>query len=202
MLNIKRISVGMIEENAYLIWRDGSNEAYIIDPGDGLNDMLSALDEIGVKLTAILLTHGHFDHILSAEALIEKTGAALYAHAEECALLNDESFNMYSPSICSQPSPRTLAAIPYPSEIFGLTVLNTPGHTIGSVCLYSKADACVFSGDTIFNAGYGRTDLPTGDFMQLRRSIASLLELPPETRVYPGHGIATTIARERERYGL
>lgn len=203
--DIRRICCGAYQENAYLVCPEGRGDAFLVDPGDDLTALRRAIGESGRSLSAILLTHGHFDHILAAQPLAEETGAAVYIHAGDAEMLDDPAKCAYSPEVCRLGPPEGLARTLYGAEIEAcgvpVRVLHTPGHSKGSVCLLAEGNI-LFSGDTLFCAGYGRTDLYGGDDAQMVRSLKRVLALPGETAVLPGHGPATTIAAERRRYGL
>lgn len=191
-MKIEKIVCGLYQANAYVI--DGK---YLVDPGDDIDALRRALPKPG----AILLTHGHFDHMLGAETLQKETGAAVYLHEADAGMLTDERLSAYDVGVCRLAQPSKIVRSDYPEEIFGFRVLHTPGHTGGCVCLYNEEEKVLFSGDTLFRAGYGRYDLPGGDVNALLRSLYMLLELPGDTVVYPGHGEKTTIKEECRRYG-
>ena len=190
-MKIERIVCGAYAENAYCI--DGE---LLIDPGDDL----PTLARIAGGLKAILLTHGHFDHMLAAEELQKRTGVPVYVHPLDAPMLSDASLSAYNPEVSSLPQPGHIACTAYPESLFGFRVLHTPGHTPGSVCLYHEGEKVLFSGDTLFRAGFGRTDLAGGSMHQLLSSLRTLLALPRDVRVYPGHGESTTIDEECRRY--
>lgn len=203
---IESIVCGAYQVNAYLLCPEGTKDALLIDPGDDIARLKGAVADSGRMLKGILLTHGHFDHMLSAQPLAAVTGAPVYIHPDDQKMLCDERLNVYSPAAAYQPCPKDFEAdeLEDTIEIAGLKfeVLHTPGHTPGSVCFYDAENAVLFSGDTLFNAGFGRMDLPGGSAMQLRDSLRRLFLLPGETRVLCGHGYETTIAAERGRYRL
>ena len=207
-IEIRCITCGAYGENAYLIWADGADQAALVGPGGGVELIEAALVESGKALGAIFLTHGHFDHTLAAPQLARRHGASIYAHEDDLPMLEDEALNLYNPADADLPPPKDFGARAYPAadggtfEICGLRLqlLHTPGHTPGSVCLYDEENGALFSGDTMFASAFGRTDFPGGSTMQMRRSLRRLLLLPEQTRVYPGHQEATTIARERAHY--
>ena len=204
MLRIACVVCGALEENAYVVENEGRAGAFLVDPGDDYAALVRALS--GRKLEAICLTHAHYDHMLAAPGLIADTGAKLYAGARDIPALNDERLNLYNAAWSRLPAPRGLKAIAYGEalNVCGacFAVLPTPGHTPGGVCLWAQDEGVLFSGDTLFCAGYGRTDLYGGDDAQMVRSLKMILALPGETAVLPGHGPATTVAAERRRYGL
>lgn len=204
MLKIETVVCGMLEENAYIVSVEGGEGVFIVDPGDDYAALVRAL--AGRRLEAVCLTHAHFDHMLAAPGLIADTGAKLYAAARDIPALNDARLNLYNPSASRLPAPQGLRAIPYAQTLevctAKLEVLPTPGHTPGGVCLYAREEGVLFSGDTLFCAGYGRVDFPGSNAADMRASLLKLFGLPGDTRVYPGHGEETTIARERARYQL
>ena len=204
--NIRAVLCGAYQENAYLVCPDGRSDAFIIDPGDGLSAIQSALAESGRTLAAILLTHGHVDHILAAQPLAEQYGATVYIHDADAEMLDDPEKSAYSPEDCLLPPPVALPRTVYGDTVCvcgeTLHVLHTPGHTRGSVCLYDTDGGVIFTGDTLFRAGYGRTDLYGGSNSAIIASLTFLLALPPRLVALPGHGPATTIGAEHRRYGL
>ena len=204
MLNIETVVCGALEENAYIVSKKGEAGAFLIDPGDDYAALVRAL--AGRSLEAICLTHAHYDHMLSAPGLIADTGAKLYVSARDIPALNDTRLNLYNPAWSRLPAPQGLKALAYGEtlEVCGvqLEILPTPGHTPGGVCLYARDEGVLFSGDTLFCAGYGRVDFPGSSAADMRASLLRLFALPGETRVFPGHGGETTIARERARYQL
>jgi hydroxyacylglutathione hydrolase len=192
MLDIKRVVCGAYQENAYIVGGD-----IVIDPGDDLEALVMAAP----SPRAVLLTHGHFDHMLAAGELQKKFGVPVYVHEEDAPMLADGTLAAYNAAFANLPMPEGIKWRRYEDEIFGFRVIHTPGHTRGSVCLYSQAEKLLFSGDTLFRAGYGRTDLPGGSDREMYDSLAGLLALPGDTRVLPGHGGETTIGIECRRYG-
>lgn len=191
-MDIRKVVCGLLQENAYVV--DGG---IIIDPGDDFE----AIDAAVTSPKAVLLTHGHFDHMLAAEKLQEKYDIPVYVHEEDAPMLSDAGLCVYMPEMSTLPMPQKIRWEAYPEEILGFRVLHTPGHSRGSVCLYNEDDGVLFSGDTMFCAGYGRTDLPGGNERKLVESLLGLLKMPADTRVLPGHGEETTIGIECRRYG-
>lgn len=203
---IERIVCGAYQENCYLLCPEGTRDAVLIDPGDDVERLKKALAASGRRLKAILLTHGHFDHMLGAQPLSIVTGAPVYVHGEDMDMLCDAQANAYDAMAASQPCPRDFEAdeLEETMDVAGMRfeVLHTPGHTRGSVCFYDGENGVLFSGDTLFCAGFGRMDLPGGSAAQMRESLRRLFKLPGETRVFCGHGGETTISGERARYRL
>ena len=204
-VKIQSIPCGMIQENVYIVQAEGRNDCVVVDPGDECPKLLRTLGER--RVGAVLLTHGHFDHIMAVAPLAGHFDAPVYVSAEDMEMLNDAAKNGYAnlmgmeridwPEISARPFDDAL-------EVCGMrfAVLPTPGHSKGSVCLYLKDEDTLFSGDTLFRAGYGRMDLYGGNLNEMIRSLKRLMELPEGTRVYPGHGEPTTIGEERARYRL
>jgi glyoxylase-like metal-dependent hydrolase (beta-lactamase superfamily II) len=193
-------TVGPVAENSYLVRAQGSDRALMVDPGDEADRLLAAIEEVGVGLDAILLTHTHFDHVGAVAPVARATGAPVYCPQLEVPVLADimrfvpwEGFGPYE----SYDADETVSGGER-LELAGLDieVIFTPGHSPGHVT-YAIDDA-LFSGDVLFQGSVGRTDLPGGDWPTLARSIASLLEAhPDETKVFPGHMGLTTLGRER-----
>lgn len=201
-LKIGRIVLGICQTNCYFIYEDGKKQVIVFDPADQGEYLYNKLKENGFQVEAILLTHGHFDHIWGLEALRSLSGAKVYAYEGEKALCEDASLNV------SKGAGRacTVKADEYVGDgaeitAAGITckLIATPGHTAGSCCYYFEDDKILISGDTLFQESVGRTDLPTGSMSTLVRSIREkLMVLPEDVKVYPGHGETTTIGYERE----
>ena len=186
MLNIHTLVLGMYQVNCYIVHKEGSDRCVVIDPGYEPQKIAAFLQEKGLKLDAILLTHGHFDHVGGVKALAED--CKVYLHELEHTM----------PQVFTAGK---LYATDYYSDHFteacmDFTVLHTPGHTPGSVCLI--AEDAMFSGDTLFAGSCGRTDLPGGDWTTIQASLHRLANLPGEYRVFPGHGEPTTLSREQQ----
>jgi hydroxyacylglutathione hydrolase len=202
MLEIQSWTVGPFAENPYLLACAGTGQAVFIDPGDAAGRLIRAVEAADVTITAILLTHAHLDHVAALTELREATGAPVYLHSADDALLQDapRQWRTFGKQIgLIAPAEHELR---HGDVItFGqceLHVIHTPGHTPGCVCLYSAADQLLIAGDTLFFESVGRTDLPGGNTETLYHSIQThLWPLPDETRVLPGHGPPTSIGHER-----
>ena len=174
-----------------------------MDPGDNAPKIIETCGKLGASVKAILLTHGHFDHVMAMEELRLKYKAPVFASEQEAGVLADPDKNL---SVQFQGGGLHLKAdmLLKDGETFeaaGYTfqMLHTPGHTEGSCCYYVKSEKVLFSGDTLFEGSYGRIDFPTGSGRQMIHSVADiLLNLPDDTNVYPGHMGYTTIADEKQ----
>jgi glyoxylase-like metal-dependent hydrolase (beta-lactamase superfamily II) len=201
-MEVRSTTVGVAAENTWLARRDGSDRALLIDPGDEPERLQAAIDELGVTVEAILITHCHFDHIGAVTPMARATGAPVYCPKIEVPVLADimawvpwpgiGPFESYDADETVEGGERL--------ELAGMEidVLFTPGHSPGHVSYSIPAEGALFSGDVLFQGSIGRTDLPGGDMATLLRSIGELVEaLPEETRVLPGHMGATTLGAER-----
>jgi hydroxyacylglutathione hydrolase len=195
-------TVGMVAENCFLLRRDDSDRALIVDPGDEAERILAPVQELGLTVEAILLTHTHFDHIGAVAPVARATGAPVYCPKIEVPVLADimkfvpwagfGPFESYDADETVEGGEELALAG------FDIDVYFVPGHSPGHVAYSVADDAALFSGDVLFQGSVGRTDLPGGDWPTLARSIQSLLDaLPPETNVFPGHMGLTTLGAER-----
>lgn len=190
------ITSGLFATDSYLV-EDG-DEVYLIDAPDGNERMCSLLEERG-KLTAVLLTHGHFDHIMGLEnvlSLFPRT--PVYLEKNDLFLIekNRSYLSVFGLPRSMYNIPEDIVYADYPEKTGPFRIIRTPGHTPGSVSLYAEAESVLFSGDTLFEGGEGRTDLG-GNYLELKESLENLFSLPPATIVYPGHGESTKIGNER-----
>jgi hydroxyacylglutathione hydrolase len=172
----------------------------IIDPGAEANRILGRVKDLGLEIKLVVLTHAHIDHIGALKEVIDATGAEFAVHPEDAKSLEAAPRSNMSPFFASQalPTPDQLLKGGDSIDIGNLhfLVLHTPGHSLGCICLLGEG--VVFSGDTLFNFGIGRTDFPGGSYRQILDSIhTKLMILPDNTVVYPGHGPNTTIGTER-----
>ena len=195
--------LGMISTNCYFAENTETGEVLIIDPADDAFAVRSWCLNDGRKPAAILLTHGHFDHIMGLDALLAEFRVPVYAHEAERELLESEQLNS---SVSMLGQPYSFSGAEYVTNRqnlktagFEIQVIYTPGHTIGGCCYYIPEEKALFSGDTLFHGSVGRTDLPTGSMGQLVNSIRDrLFVLPDDTKVYPGHMEETTIGYEKK----
>lgn len=205
-IKIGKMTLGMCQTNCYFLYREGEENCIVVDPADRGAMLVEKLKENGHKVEAILLTHGHFDHMLGAEKMRELTGAKVYALKEEEEVLMNAGMNLSA----SWAEPVTLKADEFLSDgqemtIAGMSfkVLHTPGHTKGGCGFYFAEAGILISGDSLFQESVGRTDFPGGSMSQLVRSIKEkYLTLPDDTRVFPGHGGSTTVGYEKMNNGF
>jgi glyoxylase-like metal-dependent hydrolase (beta-lactamase superfamily II) len=201
-MDVQVLTVGPVQENCFIVRRDGAESALIIDPGEEADRLLQAVDELGVKLEAILLTHTHFDHVGAVAPVAKATGAPVYCPKLEVGVLADimafvpwpgfGPFESYDADETVEGGERLQLAG------FDIDVIFTPGHSPGHVTYAIEDERALFSGDVLFQSSVGRTDLPGGDHATLMASIAGLLErYGDETAVHPGHMGLTTLGRER-----
>lgn len=202
-MRIKTMMLGPIQTNCYLVYHETTKKGIIIDPADWATAIVQECRENGVEPEAILLTHGHGDHILAADGLRQEWKIPVIASETERELLADPSLNLS----LALGMPRT--SLKADREVrdgevveaagFHFQVIATPGHTKGSVCYLEKEEKVLFSGDTLFEQSLGRTDFPTGSAKEIVESITGkLFALPDDTMVYPGHGDPTVIGREKQ----
>ncbi len=190
MLHVKTLTVGQYETNCYILYQDSSPDCIVIDPGYEPERILQTVKQSGKTLSAILLTHGHFDHVGGVKEIFARTDCDIYL----------------CPGDCQMPETMTAGTLSYTNSYadgdtlclagLNITVLQTPGHTPGSVCLICENN--LFSGDTLFAGSCGRTDLPCGNWGDLINSLHKLKALPENYTVYPGHGESTTLSQEKQ----
>ena len=190
MLKMKQLALGAYQTNCYLVWGEESPSCVVIDPGYEPDTVLYEAKKLGKEIEAILLTHGHFDHVGAVREIAAETDCKVYLCEQDLTM---------PPQMTAGPLyyTNTYAESDF-VEAAGLTfkVLHTPGHTPGSVCLC--CENVMFSGDTLFWGSCGRTDLPGGNWTTIRISLKRLADLPGDYDVYPGHGDATTLSFERK----
>ena len=190
MLKVYAMALGAYQTNCYIIHDEHSKTCCVIDPGYDADLVLSKLDSLGLTLEAILLTHGHFDHVGAVKELAAETGCAVYLHPEDLTMPPMMTAGpLYYTNTYAEGTRLALAGL-------DITVLHTPGHTPGSVCLL--VENTIFSGDTLFQGSCGRTDLPGGDWATITKSLHRLAALEGNFWVYPGHGGSTTLRDEKK----
>ncbi|MBQ8833831.1 MAG: MBL fold metallo-hydrolase [Oscillospiraceae bacterium] len=189
MLKVHTLTLGAYQTNCYIIHDENSKSCCVIDPGYTPEVVLDKAEELGLSVEAVLLTHGHFDHVGGVKAIAAETGCDVYLCADDLSM-----------------PPMMTAGPLYYTKTYGegdtlhlagltISVIHTPGHTPGSVCL--MAESSLFSGDTLFAGSCGRTDLPGGDWLTIRNSLRRLASFETNYWVYPGHGESTTLAQEK-----
>jgi len=201
-MEVRGLTLGPVAENSYIFWREGNEKGLIVDPGDEPERILAALDELGIGLEAILLTHTHFDHVGAVAPVAAATGAPVYCPELEVPVLADIMSYVPWPGFGPFESYDADETIAGGEKLelagFDIDVIFTPGHSPGHVTFAIPDENALFSGDVLFEGSVGRTDLPGGDWNVLEASIKSLLDsYPDETNVYPGHMGTTTLGRER-----
>lgn len=201
-MDVRMLTVGPIQENCFLLRREGSDSALIVDPGDEPDRLLAAIEEIGAELAGILLTHTHFDHVGAVAPLARATGAEVWVPKLEREILANINSYVRLPGFGPFEDYEAEHVVEGGERLelagFEIDVLFTPGHSPGHVTYWIPDEAAVFSGDVLFQGSVGRTDLPGGDSQTLMRTLATLAEtLPDETTVHPGHMGMTTIGAER-----
>ncbi len=197
---VKMLHVGPLQTNCYIVGCEETKEGAIIDPGGDAKRILAEVKRLGLEIKYVINTHGHFDHILANKEVVEATGAPLAIHSADASMLTQGGGALFFGIIGKASPPADVILDEGQVLTLGeieLQVLHTPGHSPGSICLYSEDEGVLFDGDVLFNMGMGRYDLPGGSYGILMESIHRLLALPDETTVYPGHGPATTIGHER-----
>lgn len=201
-MKLEMLTVGPFAENCYLYWDEKSNKGVIFDPGAESQRIIAAIEKAGLEPLAILLTHGHADHIGAVSEIKDKWNLPLYIGRGEENYLNEPNLNgsvFYEHTITSPPSDFLVEDEKiYSFDSIDLSVLFTPGHTDAGICFLDERQGLLFCGDTLFQGSIGRTDLAGGDFDTLIDSInKKILKLPDDIVCLPGHGPATTVGAER-----
>ncbi|MDQ3849376.1 MAG: MBL fold metallo-hydrolase [Actinomycetota bacterium] len=202
-MDARMFTVGPVQENCFLARRDGSDRALMIDPGDEAPRLLEAVEQLGVRLEAILLTHTHFDHVGAVAPVARATGAPVYCPKLEVAVLRDIMAYVpwpgFGPFESWDPEHTVEGGETLELAGFRIDVLFTPGHSPGHVTYSIRDEAALFSGDVLFHGSVGRVDLPGGDGPTLMRSLATIVnEFPAQTTIFPGHMSITNLHWERD----
>jgi glyoxylase-like metal-dependent hydrolase (beta-lactamase superfamily II) len=204
-MKIKCFTVGLFQTNMYIL-SNAYNEALIVDPACQTpaeqQVVLRYIEQEKLRVCALIATHGHLDHLWGAAWASEQFQMPLLIHSNDMPLAEamQQQYDMFGMRAKALPFPMDnlqSSVCNLQSKICNFHLLSTPGHTQGSVCLYWPDEHLLLSGDTLFCCGYGRTDLPGGNMGQLMQSLDNLFALPADTRVFPGHGEATTIGAEK-----
>ena len=202
-MKVERFVLGPLGTNCYLIENEVTKELVIVDPASCPKNLRDHISEIGYTPKAIILTHGHFDHVMGIDKFVQEYDIPVYLHEDEVQILSNVEMNLayhfnlnysYEKGIgVKDGETLKLAGIKF-------QVIHTPGHTAGGCCYYIEGEDVLISGDTLFEQSVGRTDFPTGSMSVLVRSIREkLFSLPDDTRVYPGHGNETIIGIEKQQ---
>lgn len=203
-IEISKVVCGEYASNVYIVRKTGSCECVLIDAGDDFPLVKRELDSLKLKPTHVLLTHGHFDHMLSAERLRSEYGARVLIHSGDAAALSStelcllpaymsDMFTPIKPDACLDEGELRLCGLDF-------TVIHTPGHSPGCVCLMLKDEKVLFTGDTLFSGTYGRTDFIGGDWAKMYASLKMLLSMDGDITVYPGHGDSDTMKNIKVRF--
>lgn len=199
-MKITKIIGGPLPTNCYLLTDEETGATAVIDPGFESEELSEAVQNNG-NVQAILLTHGHFDHISGVQKIQKLTGAKIYLYSDEILFVKDDTLNLASAFFGSEVPPFRVDVPLNDNDTIQLgnlsiRVLHTPGHTVGGCCFI--VEDVIFSGDTLMKLSCGRTDCPTGSYSQILDSLRKLSGLKGDFHVYPGHGSATTLNRERQ----
>ena len=189
-MNFKTLPLGAYQTNCYLVWSENADTCVVIDPGYEPETVLAETKRLGKSIEAILLTHGHFDHVGAVRDLVAATDCKVYLCEADLSMPPQMTAGpLYYSDLYGEGDVLSLAGLSF-------KVLHTPGHTPGSVCL--QCEDTIFSGDTLFWGSCGRTDLPGGSWATIQKSLKRLAALPGDFQVYPGHGDDTRLDFERK----
>ncbi|MBF8984799.1 MBL fold metallo-hydrolase [Lutibacter sp. B2] len=203
-MNLKRFTVGMLETNGYVLYDEDTLKTCVIDPGDEGKTFIEYIEKNHLKLTAVILTHHHYDHIGAVSQLKKKYDVPVYIHKKDIIGLSDPTIN-YSASSSKEKISMQADKILSDGELINigntaLEVVHTPGHTHGSICLKVKDENIIFTGDTIFNVDIGRMDLEDGSEKKMKNSIKNKVsKWSDDVIIYPGHGDCATMKSVREK---
>lgn len=198
-MKVHTLLLGALGTNSYLLEDEDTHTCAVIDPADEYGVIRSELSRLGLTVAAILLTHVHFDHIGALYELARDTGATVYVGESDRAALSEPTLNLSAafgnPIVYGGKVTTVRDGSVIPLGNSKITVLETPGHTPGSVCYLTEEG--VFCGDTVFREGIGRTDFPGGSTSAILESLDTILALDEERTLYPGHGGVTTVEHEK-----
>lgn len=199
-MKIDSIVVGALQVNCFIAYDEDSHDAIVVDPGDEAEKIISLIEDRKLKVSRIVCTHGHFDHVGAVKRLRERTGAAVMLHKGDLDIYMraDKQGGLWGFHIEQPPAPDMFLAEGDEVAVgrFRLKALHTPGHSPGGTCLYGEG--VILTGDTIFAGSVGRTDFPGGSLTELKKSFARIIALPPETGIFSGHGPLTTVKNEKD----
>ena len=202
-MKIERFVLGPIGTNCYIVTNEETKECFAVDMAACPKEYVNHIKAEGLTMKGLFLTHGHFDHILGIDSFLKEFPVPVYAGAQEQPVMADARLNvasMYGSDYTFTGAEKVEDGQVIVCAGAKIRVIHTPGHTIGGCCYYLEEENALFSGDTLFCASVGRTDLPTGSSSTLVRSVREkLMCLPDETRVYPGHMDETSIAYEKQQ---
>ena len=191
----------MVGTNCYVVYNENTKECFVVDPAAPSAPLVEFIQTEGLQLQGILLTHGHFDHIMAVKEVKEKYQIPVYACMQEEVMLAEPTINMtavYGSACSIKPDVLLDDGQIFEAAGFSIQMFHTPGHTKGSCCYYIKDEGVLFSGDTLFCGSVGRTDFPGGSSAEIVRSLHKLVDtLPEDTEVFPGHDASTTIGYEK-----
>ena len=191
----------MVGTNCYVVYNENTKECFVVDPAAPSAPLVEFIQTEGLQLQGILLTHGHFDHIMAVKEVKEKYQIPVYACRQEEVMLAEPTINMtavYGSACSIKPEVLLDDGQIFEAAGFSIQMFHTPGHTKGSCCYYIKDEGVLFSGDTLFCGSVGRTDFPGGSSAEIVRSLHKLVDtLPEDTEVFPGHDASTTIGYEK-----
>ncbi|OHE58039.1 MAG: MBL fold metallo-hydrolase [Thermodesulfovibrio sp. RBG_19FT_COMBO_42_12] len=196
---IKKLAVGPLESNCFIIADENTKEVLVIDPGDEPDRILDLINENNYNVKYIVCTHAHFDHVGAVPDLKKETGAKIVIHRDESEIYKNtaDQAALWGYELDPLPEPDMLASEGDKLEIGDLIfeIIHTPGHSPGGICLYGEG--ILIAGDTLFAGSVGRTDFYGGDMEKLKSSFKRLMSLSDEVRVLPGHGPESTIGKEK-----
>ena len=200
-MQVERLQVGSMEVNCYVVFGTEFKEAVVIDPGADADKILQVIEDKQLTVQSVINTHGHVDHIGANQEVIEATGAELLLHKADAEFLTDPELNFSTQLGREVISPTADSLLEEGSAVttsdFKLEVIHTPGHTPGGICL--QGEEVLFTGDTLFAMGIGRSDFPYASREELRNSLDKLMQLTGNLQVYPGHGPLSTLEKVKKK---